>query len=136
VLRVSRSLAVPIDELQWRFTTGGGPGGQHANKASTRVELTFDVVTSPSLGPRQRARLLEALGPMVRVVSREHRSQALNREDALGRLVERLADALRVAPTRRPTRPSAAARARRLDAKRRQSTRKKDRSGSTSADDW
>jgi len=135
VLRVSRSLSLPVEELQWRFTTGGGPGGQHANKASTRVELVFDVQSSPSLGPRQRARLLEKVGPSVRVVSREHRSQALNRDDALDRLADKLSDALRVEAPRRPTTPSAGARARRLEAKRRQAQRKKSRALGRVAED-
>jgi ribosome-associated protein len=127
VLRVSRSLSIPLQELQWRFTTGGGPGGQHANKASTRVEVVFDVAASASLGPRRRARLLEQLGPTVRVVAREHRSQAQNREEAARRLAARLADALRTRAPRRPTAPSAAARARRLDDKRRLGERKRER---------
>jgi len=135
VLRVSRSLSIPAEELQWRFTTGGGPGGQHANKASTRVELVFDVECSPSLGPRQRARLLDKVGPSVRVVSREHRSQALNRDDALRRLADKLADALRVEVPRRPTTPSAGARARRLEDKRRQAQRKKNRALGRVGDD-
>jgi len=127
VLRVSRTLSIPQDELRWRFTPGGGPGGQHANKASTRVELVFDIASSPSLGPRQRARLLEELGPSIRVVARERRSQAQNRDDALRRLAERLADGLRTQTPRRPTAPTMAGRARRLDAKRRQGDRKRDR---------
>src|ERR1700736_2097365 len=97
VLRVSRGLAIPVDELSWRFSSSGGPGGQHANTSNTRVELLFDVAGSPSLGPRQRARLLEKLGPVVRVVASDERSQARNRELALERLAERLAGALRVA---------------------------------------
>ena len=137
-LRVSRTLSIPLEELRWRFTTGGGPGGQHANKASTRVELTFDVAASPTLGPRQRARLLDKLGTTVRVVAREHRSQAQNREEALRRLAERLAEALATSPSRHPTTPSRAARERRLEDKRRQSQRKRERararSGSGSAD--
>jgi ribosome-associated protein len=127
VLRVSRSLSIPLHELRWRFTTGGGPGGQHANKASTRVEVVFDVASSASLGPRQRARLLEALGPTVRVVARERRSQAQNREEALHRLALRLAEALRTRAPRRATAPSAAARARRLEDKRRLGERKRQR---------
>jgi ribosome-associated protein len=126
-LRVSRSLAIPAEELRWRFTTSGGPGGQHANKASTRVELSFDVAGSPSLGPRQRARLLDRIGPTVRVAASEERSQARNRDIALGRLRDRLVEGLRVEPTRVPTRPSKAARNRRLEEKRRQSSRKRDR---------
>src|SRR5262245_14014724 len=62
VLRVTRSLAIPLDELEWRFSASGGPGGQHANTANTRAEVRFDVARSPSLGPRQRARLLDRLG--------------------------------------------------------------------------
>lgn len=124
---MSRSLAVPLDELRWRFSAAGGPGGQHANRASTRVELLFDVASSPSLGPRQRARLLEELGPVVRVVAREHRSQTQNREEALRRLGLRLADALRTRTPRHPTAPSAGARARRLDDKRRRGATKRDR---------
>ncbi len=62
-LRVTRSCAIPMAELEWRFTPSGGPGGQHANKANTRAEVVFDVANSPSLGPRQRDRLLTKLGP-------------------------------------------------------------------------
>lgn len=127
VLRVSRGLAISLDELDWRFTPAGGPGGQHANRSSTRVEVRFDVAGSPSLGPRQRARLLERLGPQVRVSAAEERSQWRNRQVALGRLAERLADGLRTAPPRRPTRPGPAAVARRLDDKARRAARKRDR---------
>lgn len=126
-LRVSRGLSIPLEELHWRFTTSGGPGGQHANKASTRVEVRFDVTASTALGPRQRSQLLERLGPTVRAASGEERSQSRNREIALERLRQRLADALRVQKRRVPTAPSAAARARRLDDKRRQAARKRDR---------
>jgi ribosome-associated protein len=126
-LRVTSSCAIPLDELEWRFSGSGGPGGQHANTANTRVELRFDVAGSPSLGPRQRARLLERLGPVVRVVVTDTRSQARNRELALARLRERLAAALRTPRARRPTAPSAAARRRRLDAKRRRAELKRQR---------
>jgi protein subunit release factor B len=68
-VRITSSLAVPLAELQFRFSPSGGPGGQNANKVNTRVELRFDVAGSPSLGPRQRARLLDRLGPEVRVVA-------------------------------------------------------------------
>ena len=124
VLRVSRTLAIPLEELSWRFTPSGGPGGQHANKASTRAEVRFDVARSPVLGPRQRARLIERLGSEVRVAASDERSQSRNREVALERLRERLADALRVPPARVPTAPSAAARSRRLEDKRRQAAKK------------
>jgi ribosome-associated protein len=127
VLRVSRSLVIPLDQVELRTSTSGGPGGQHANRAQTRVDVRFDVVGSPSLGPRQRARLLERLGPVVRAGAADSRSQARNRDLALARLGSRLAEALRVDPTRVPTRPTRAARVRRLEAKRRQSQRKANR---------
>lgn len=119
VLRVTRSLAIPLDELEWQFSASGGPGGQHANTANTRVELRFDVEASPSLGPRQRARLLERIGPSVRVVVTTERSQLRNRELALQRLAGRLADALAERAPRVPTRPTRASNERRLDTKRR-----------------
>jgi ribosome-associated protein len=127
VLRVTASCAIPFDELEWRVSTPGGPGGQHANRTHSRVEVAFRVDESPSLGPRQRARLLERLGAVVRASAADTRSQARNRELALERLRTRLAEGLRVTAPRRPTRPSAAARAARLDAKRRQAARKRER---------
>jgi ribosome-associated protein len=117
LLRVSRSCAIPLDELEWQFSASGGPGGQHANTANTRAEVFFDVAGSPSLGPRQRARLLERLGPRVRVVASERRSQHQNRELALERLRSKLAEALHVNPTRVATAPSRAAKRRRIEAK-------------------
>ncbi|HEY5025926.1 MAG TPA: alternative ribosome rescue aminoacyl-tRNA hydrolase ArfB [Acidimicrobiales bacterium] len=131
---MTRTLVIPADELQWRFTTSGGPGGQHANKASTRAEVSFDVAGSRSLGPRQRARLLERLGPTVRAGSGDERSQMRNRDLALQRLAARLADGLRVETPRVATRPSKSARARRLTDKRRQSVRKRDRARPTEDD--
>lgn len=126
-LQVSRSCRVPFAELEWHFDPAGGPGGQHANTASTRAEVRFDVEASQSLGPRQRARLLERLGPVVRVSASDTRSQARNRDLALERLRMRLADALRTPRPRRPSRPSRAAVARRLEAKRRRGERKRGR---------
>ncbi len=123
-LRVSGSLAIPLAELTWRFSRSGGPGGQHANTSDTRAEVRFDVQASPSLGPRQRARLLERLGSEVRVVASDERSQARNRALALERLAERLAGALRVEVQRRPTRPTKGSVERRLEGKRRQADRK------------
>ena len=118
-LRVTRTCRIPLDELAWRFTASGGPGGQHANTANTRAEVSFDVANSPSLGPRQRARLLERLGPAVRVVASDERSQLRNRELALDRLRSRLAEALRIDRERRPTTPSMGARQRRVESKKR-----------------
>ncbi len=126
-IRVSSSLAVPASELQFRFTPSGGPGGQHANKVSTRVELRFDVAGSPSLGPRQRARLLERLGPEIRIAVDDERSQLRNRQLAVERFRSRVADALHVEKPRRPTRPSRGAKERRLQEKRRLSERKRNR---------
>ncbi len=124
-LTVSRSCRIPLDELEWRFSASGGPGGQHANTANTRAEVHFDVAGSPSLGPRQRARLLERLGPVVRVVASDERSQARNRQLALERLAARLHDALRVDPVRVPTRARKSASVARLADKRRRSDTKR-----------
>ena len=89
-LRVSGTCRIPLSELRWRVARSGGPGGQHANTSDTRVEVSFDVEGSPSLGPRQRERLLQRLGPVVRAVASDTRSQARNRELALERLADRL----------------------------------------------
>jgi ribosome-associated protein len=126
-VRISPSLRIPLAELQFRFTPSGGPGGQHANKVSTRVELRFDVAGSPSLGPRQRARLIERVGPELRVVADDERSQLRNRQLAVERFRDRMAAALHVEKPRRPTRPSRAAKERRLTAKRQLSERKRNR---------
>jgi ribosome-associated protein len=124
---VSGSCVIALDELEWRFTPSGGPGGQHANKASTRVEVRFDVEASPSLGPRQRERLLDKLGPVVRIVADDERSQLRNRTVALERLRARLAEGLHVDKPRRATAPSKSAEQRRLEAKKRRSSTKRDR---------
>jgi ribosome-associated protein len=126
-LVVTRNCHIPIAELAWRFDASGGPGGQHANTANTRAEVIFDVAGSPSLGPRQRARLIDKIGPVARATAADTRSQSRNRELALDRLRSKLADALRVQPVRRPTRPTKAAGERRLSAKHRQSERKQAR---------
>ncbi len=126
-MQVTTALAIPVAELQWRFTGSGGPGGQHANTANTRVELRFDIAASPSLGPRQRERLLACFGPVVRVVASDERSQARNRELALARMADRLGRALKVQRARRPTRPSKGSVERRIGEKRRQGLRKRDR---------
>jgi ribosome-associated protein len=126
-LRISRTCAIALDELEWRYSASGGPGGQHANTSNTKVEVRFDIAGSPSLGPRQRERLLEKLGPVVRVVASDRRSQLQNRELALERLRTRLADALVVAAPRHATRPSRSARQARLDAKRKRSETKQAR---------
>ncbi len=124
---VTPHLTIPLSELQFRFSPSGGPGGQHANKVSTRVELRFDVAGSPSLGPRQRARLLERLGPEIRIGVDDERSQLRNRQLAVDRFRARVADALHVDKPRRPTRPSRGAKERRLQEKRQLSERKRNR---------
>jgi ribosome-associated protein len=120
-LRVTRSCVIPLAELEWSFTGSGGPGGQHANTANTKVEVRFDVASSPSLGPRQRERLLEKLGPVVRVTASDERSQARNRALALERLRGKLAAALAVERRRVPTKPTLGAKKRRLSDKRQRS---------------
>jgi ribosome-associated protein len=126
-LHVQRGLDLPLSEITWRATTSGGPGGQHANRTLSRVEVQFDVAASQTLGPRQRSRLLERLGPVVRASSSESRSQARNRELALQRLATKLSAGLRVQPARAPTKPTKGSQVRRVDAKRRRSQIKKRR---------
>lgn len=123
-LRVARGLVIPATEIEERFSPSGGPGGQHANKTSTRVELRFDTRTSRALRGEKRARVVSRLGPVVTVTADDARSQARNRAIARERLAVRLADALKVETARRATRPGRGARERRLDVKRQQSQRK------------
>ena len=134
-LRVTRSCEIPLDEFEWRFSASGGPGGQHANTSNTRAEVRFDVANSPSLGPRQRERLLERLGPVVGVVAADERSQARDRALALERLRSRLAEALRVSRERRPTAPTRASQQRRLESKRRRADVKRLRGRPPAAED-
>jgi ribosome-associated protein len=136
LLRVTATVAIPIDELEWRFSGSGGPGGQHANTANTRAEVRFDVAGSPSLGEAQRARLLARYGPLVRVVVSDERSQLRNRELAMERLAARLAEGLHVERPRRPTRPTAGSERRRLEDKRRRAHLKRQRrEGGRGSDD-
>lgn len=124
-LVVSRSCRIPLEELEWRFSSSGGPGGQHANTSNTKADVRFDVEHSPSLGPRQRARLLERLGPVVRAVASDERSQTRNRELAMQRLAARLADGLRIETPRVATRPRPAAKRKRVEQKRRRGETKR-----------
>jgi ribosome-associated protein len=127
VLHVAPGVTVALRELTWRFSASGGPGGQHVNTANTRVEVRLDIAASSSLPEWARERLLSRLGPVVSVTASDRRSQLRNRELALERLAERLATALHRDPPRRATRPSKASQRRRLDAKRRQGDRKRQR---------
>ena len=126
-IRVTRSVSIRRDEIEFRVSRSSGPGGQHANTSETRVEAVFDVEASPSLTDRQRTRVVAKAGPVIRAIAQDERSQARNREFAVERLVARLAAALRVERRRRPTRPTAASRERRLESKRRRSTVKRNR---------
>ena len=126
-IRVTRSVSLLPDEIELRVSRSSGPGGQHANKAETRVEAVFDVEASPSLSAAQKRRVVARAGPMLRAVAQDERSQARNRELAVERLVAKLAEALRVERRRRPTRPTAASRERRLAEKRRRADVKRRR---------
>jgi ribosome-associated protein len=126
-LRVTRELAIPLAEIELRVSRSSGPGGQHANVTASRVEACFDVLASPSLSEEQRERVLARAGPRLVAIAQDARSQARNRELALRRLADRLQRALAVPRKRHATRPTAAARARRLDAKRRAGRRKLER---------
>ncbi|HSH60521.1 MAG TPA: alternative ribosome rescue aminoacyl-tRNA hydrolase ArfB [Acidimicrobiales bacterium] len=128
-LRVNRSLSIPLSELEWKFSGAGGPGGQHANTANTRVEVRFAVDRSPSLSAHQRALLLDRIGPVVRVVVSDERSQARNRQLALERLRARLAEGLEVRRQRHPTAPTKGSQERRLTTKRRRGEVKRLRGG-------
>ncbi len=126
-LRVNASLTLPLSEVTLRASRSSGPGGQHANVTASRVEAVFDVLASESLSDAQRARLLARMGPRVSAVAQDARSQSRNRELALARLAERIAEGLKVPRSRRPTRPTAASRERRLTDKRQASERKASR---------
>jgi ribosome-associated protein len=127
LLRVGRQLTIPLAEITLRASRSSGPGGQHANVTASRVEAVFDVLASPSLSDAQRTRVLARAGPRLVAVAQDERSQTRNRELALSRLAERLERALSVPRSRRATRPSAAARARRQADKRRAARRKLER---------
>jgi ribosome-associated protein len=124
-IRVTRSVMLPVDEVAIRVSRSSGPGGQHAQKSSTRVEASLDVETCTALSDVQRRRVLARAGPVLRAVAQDERSQARNRELAVERLVEKLRAALAVPRTRRPTAPTAAARERRLEHKRRRAATKR-----------
>jgi ribosome-associated protein len=118
-IQVTRTVAIPVSEIDLRFSRSSGPGGQHAQKSETRVEAIFDVEASSALSPTQKARVIRKAGPVLRAVAQDERSQLRNRELAVERLVESLREALRVPRRRRPTKPTAASRRRRLEQKRR-----------------
>ncbi len=122
---MTRSVVLPRSEIELRFSRSSGPGGQHANTAETRVEAVLDVEATTALTEPQRKRVLAKAGPVLRAVAQDERSQLRNRELAVERLVQQLRAALRVERKRVPTKPSAAARERRLEGKKRRSATKK-----------
>ena len=126
-IRVAENTVIPLEEIQFRASRSSGPGGQHANVTASRIEAVFDVEASTALSDAQRDMLLRRLGERVTAVAQDARSQARNRELALERLREKLVAGLRRPKPRRPTKPSRAARERRLEDKRRRSTRKAQR---------
>ena len=123
-IRVTRSVAVPLAEIELRFSRSSGPGGQHANTSETRVEAVFDVESSTALTEVQKRRVIAKAGPTLRAVAQDERSQLRNRELAMARLAEQLGTALKVERKRVPTRPTKAAKERRLEAKKRRGSTK------------
>ena len=124
-MRVTRSVSLPVDEIQLRFSRSSGPGGQHAQRSETRVEALLDIESTTALTPAQKRRVIARAGTVLRAVAQDERSQHRNRELAIERLVESLRDALHVERPRRPTTPTAASRERRLESKRRRSETKR-----------
>jgi ribosome-associated protein len=124
-IRVTRSVVLPLGEIELRFSRSSGPGGQHAQKSETRVEALFDVEASSALTDAQKRRVLSRAGPVLRAVAQDERSQWRNRELAVERVVEQLRNALRVERRRVATKPSAASVERRLEGKRRRSQAKR-----------
>jgi ribosome-associated protein len=126
-IRVTRSVVLPVAEVELQVSRSSGPGGQHAQKSETRVVAVFDVEASSALTPTQKRRVLARAGPVLRAVAQDERSRTRNRELALERLVAALREALRVERKRVPTKPTAAARKRRLEQKRRRGDVKRSR---------
>lgn len=140
LLRISDELAIPLAELSYRATRSGGPGGQHVNTSATRVELLFDVASSPSLDDEQRARIMERLanrldaGGVLRLASSAQRSQHQNREDVTQRFAKLIADALIERKARKKTKMPRAAKEARLQEKKKRAQVKKHR-GPVSAEE-
>jgi ribosome-associated protein len=124
-MRVTRSVVLPLSEVELRFSRSSGPGGQHANTSETRVEAILDVEASSALTEAQKRRVLAKAGPTLRAIAQDERSQLRNRELAIDRLVEQLRQALKVERRRVATKPTRAARERRLETKKRRSQTKK-----------
>ena len=116
---MTRSVVLPLSDVDFRFSRSSGPGGQHANTSETRVEAIFDVAESTALSAAQKQRVLVKVGPVIRAVAQDERSQLRNRERAFERVADQLRDALRVERRRVATKPTQAAREKRLESKRR-----------------
>ena len=116
---------MPLSEIELRTSRSSGPGGQHAQKSETRVEAVFDVEASTALTDAQKRRVTAKAGPVLRAVAQDERSQWRNRELAVERLVDTLREALKIPRKRRPTKPTAASRQRRLEEKKRRSQTKR-----------
>ena len=125
MLHVRPGLSIPLEEIEVRATRSSGPGGQHANVTASRIEASFDVRASSTLTDEQKRRVMARCGPIVRAVAQDTRSQRRNRELALDRLAGRLAGALTVQRQRKATRPTRAAKERRLQQKRRRGETKR-----------
>ena len=124
-IRVTRSVSIPLTEVDIRVSRSSGPGGQHANTAETRVEARFDVAASATLTEAQKRHVISRAGAVVRAIAQDERSQARNREFALERLAERLREGLRRERHRVPTAPTPASRKQRLEGKRRRGETKR-----------
>ena len=124
-IEVDHSLVIPDAELEWKFTTSGGPGGQHANRSSTRVQLSWSIADPGVLSDGLRARLQNKLGDVVRADVDDHRSQLRNKEIAEERLADKVRAALVRQKRRKKTRPSKGAQRRRLEGKRRRGEKKR-----------
>ena len=124
-IQVHNRLAIPLEEIELRYSRSSGPGGQHAQKSETRVVAVFDVETSGALTAIQKRRVISKAGPVLRAVAQDERSQSRNRELAIERLVAALRDALHVQRKRVATKPTKTARERRLEQKRRRGTVKR-----------
>jgi ribosome-associated protein len=123
-IQVTPRLAIPLDEVKLRYSRSSGPGGQHAQKTETRVEAVFDVNASATLTDAQKRRLIRRAGPVVRAVAQDERSRWRNRELALERLADSVRTGLHVERKRRPTKPTAAARKRQIEDKKRRAATK------------
>ena len=124
-VRVTRSVVLPLAEIELRVSRSSGPGGQHANTSETRVEARLDIMGSSALTDAQKRRVVAKAGPVIRAVAQDERSQARNRELAVERLITRLREALHVSRRRLPTAPTKSSREQRLEGKRRRGTTKR-----------